>query len=217
MLWPNQIIAERQFKKLWKNRRIAFWKGAKQANTMLASSFWAPEESQIVRAKLFTFQFATVAFEMLWLFHVNALEWLEIASMIGISARKLDVVRPVNGIDALHLASHSLQLASSRCRLLCCWLLRALRLGSVEPSCDFRRSLWLFLINGSSRAHLSIVYLQQEVILFLLELAPLPDVQALHLLVELIYFIFHLVVRPQASLRSRGVLPPCNCWCLECL
>ena len=210
MLWPNQIIAERQFKKLWKNWRIAFWKGAKQANTVLASSFWAPEESQIVRAKLFTFQFATVAFEMLWLFHVNALEWLEIASVIGIAARKLDVVSPINRIDALHLASHSLQLVSSRGRLLCRGLLRALRLGLVEPSGDLRRSLH----PRGTRAHLPIVYLQQEVILFLLELGPLPDVQALHLLVELIYFIFHLVIRLQASLRSRSVLSP---WCLECL
>ena len=151
---------------------------------------------------------------MLWLFHVNALEWLEIASVIGIAARKLDVVSPINRIDALHLASHSLQLVSSRGRLLCRGLLRALRLGLVEPSGDLRRSLHPRGTRAHYVIHLPIVYLQQEVILFLLELGPLPDVQALHLLVELIYFIFHLVIRLQASLRSRSVLSP---WCLECL
>lgn len=78
---------------------------------------------------------------MLWLFHVNALEWLEVASMIGIAASELDVVRPINRIDALHLASHSLQLVSSRSRLLCRGLVGDLRLELIQLSGELRRSL----------------------------------------------------------------------------
>ena len=130
---------------------------------------------------------------MLWLFYVDALEWLKISSVADIAASKLDVVGPINGIDALHLVSHSFQSVGSLCGLL----RRGLCCHGTRSPLHLRGALAQPYITGCPR----------RIIQFLLELAPLPDVQALHLLVELIYLIFHLILCLQALLRGQGFLP----------